>query len=87
MALPLDTGFGGFESNGFMASPQSAYTDPPYTPQFGYGNMGFDSGYGSDMFKGGFDGSGNVTPRDLKFNSMFTFPEASQEDVLAQELG
>ncbi|TKA61705.1 hypothetical protein B0A55_12156 [Friedmanniomyces simplex] len=83
MALPLDTGFGGFESNGFMASPQSAYTDPPYTPQFGYGNMGFDSGYGSDMFKGGFDGSGDVTPQDLEFNSMFTFPEASQEDVLA----
>ncbi|TKA47367.1 hypothetical protein B0A55_13277, partial [Friedmanniomyces simplex] len=34
--------------------------------------MGFDSGYGSDMFKGGFDGSGDVTPQDLEFNSIAT---------------
>lgn len=81
LPLSIDTSFGAFAPSNFMASPQSLYTDPSYAPQFKHGGgMGFDSGYGSDMFKSGFDSSGNVTPQDLEFNSMFTFLRPSQEE-------
>ncbi|TKA82117.1 hypothetical protein B0A55_01816 [Friedmanniomyces simplex] len=82
-APSLDTNFTAFDPSSFMASPQSAFTDPAYTPQtpqYGYG-MAFDSGYGSDIFKGNFDGSGNVTPQDLDFNTMLNIPDPlSQEE-------
>ncbi|TKA67187.1 hypothetical protein B0A55_10620, partial [Friedmanniomyces simplex] len=42
---PRNNGSYGFDPNSFMASPQPSYPDSPYTSQFGYGNMGFDSGY------------------------------------------
>ncbi|KAK4960277.1 hypothetical protein LTR10_003171 [Elasticomyces elasticus] len=86
MGPPLDTSFGAYDTTNFMASPQSTFTDPnytPLTPQYGYG-MGFDSGYGDGMYKPSFDGSGNVTPQDLEFNSMFDFQEPLiQEESLA----
>ncbi|KAK0278673.1 hypothetical protein LTR35_008937 [Friedmanniomyces endolithicus] len=82
MAPPLDTNFSGFDPNSFMASPQPSYPDSSYTSQFGYGNMGFDLGLRSAVLKRNFEGSGNITPQDVKSNSMFTFPEAPQGDVL-----
>ncbi|KAK0851537.1 hypothetical protein LTR87_018024, partial [Friedmanniomyces endolithicus] len=39
-------------------------------------------GYGGDMLKRNFNGSGNITPQDVNFNSVFTFPKALQEDML-----
>ena len=85
LAAPsLDTTFNTFDPSAtFMPSPSSAFTDPAYTPQtpqFGFGGMGFDSGYGSDMFKSNnFDCSGTVTPLD-DFSNMFTFPEPSSQE-------
>ncbi|KAK0959452.1 hypothetical protein LTR91_020828, partial [Friedmanniomyces endolithicus] len=82
MAPPLETKIDGFDPNSSIASPQSSYSDSSYTKQFGYSNRGSDSGYGGDMLKRNFNGSGNITPQDVNFNSVFTFPKALQEDML-----
>lgn len=76
LPLSIGTSFGPLPPSNFMASPRSLYTDPSYAPQFKHGGgMGFDSAYDSDMFKSGFDSSGNVTLQDLEFNRMFSFLE------------
>ncbi|KAK3072831.1 hypothetical protein LTR53_006106 [Teratosphaeriaceae sp. CCFEE 6253] len=83
-APALDTGFTGFDPSAFVQSPPSAaYMDPAYTPQtpqFGFGGMGFDNGFGGDLFKSGFDVSGDVTPQEMDFSTMFSFPDPSSQE-------
>ncbi|KAK3615557.1 hypothetical protein LTR56_026518 [Elasticomyces elasticus] len=77
----IDTSFIALAPSNFAASPQSLYTDSVYIPQCKQGGgMNFNLGYGSDIFKSGFNGSGNVTPQNLEFNGILTFPELSQEE-------